>query len=212
MDDQPAVADPVVTRGFRGRRAGDAALAARTPPGQYLVEDFPVLTAGPTPVVDPATWRLRVDGLVAHAGAWSFADLLALPQVDVVTDIHCVTRWSRLDTRWRGVSLDVVMALVQPTADATHVLFHAEGGYTTNLPLDDVLDGRAWIVHTHDDAPLERAHGGPVRMLVPGRYFWKSAKWVDRIELLAEDRPGFWEQLGYHALGDPWREQRHWGD
>ncbi|MBT9255010.1 sulfite oxidase-like oxidoreductase [Phycicoccus sp. MAQZ13P-2] len=200
----------IVTRGFVGRRSGGD---PRIPPGQYLERDFPVLSAGPTPVVRREDWTLRVEGVDGSSGILSWADLHRLPVEDVRTDIHCVTKWSKLDTSWRGVDVEAVLAAVGVgTQNATHVLVHAHGGYTTNLPLADLRGGRAWIATEYEGASLAPEHGGPARLLVPHLYFWKSAKWVSGLQLLAHDRPGFWEQLGYHEYGDPWREQRYVGD
>jgi DMSO/TMAO reductase YedYZ molybdopterin-dependent catalytic subunit len=195
----------VVTRGFRGRRR-DA--DAQLPPGQYLTEDFPVLSAGPTPQLRPDRWTLTITDQVGAAARWTWADLAALPMEDITVDLHCVTRWSKLGTQWRGVSLDVL--LEQVAAPAGYALVRSYGGYTTNLPLADLVDGKAWIATTYDGAPLAPEHGGPARLLVPHLYLWKSAKWVSAITLSDEDQPGFWESVGYHAYGDPWREQRYW--
>ncbi|RYP83419.1 sulfite oxidase-like oxidoreductase [Nocardioides guangzhouensis] len=197
----------IVTRGFRGRREG---ADDRLPPGQYLTHDFPVLSAGPTPVVSRDEWTFTVRSEGGERRTWSWAELTALPVEEVTVDIHCVTRWSRLDTVWRGVSLDALLEDVESAAD--FALVHSHGGYTTNLPLEDLLDGQAWIAFEHDGDDLSPEHGGPARLLVPHLYFWKSAKWVSGIDLLVQDEPGFWEQLGYHDYGDPWREQRYQGD
>ena len=197
----------IVTPGFRGRGQQGA---APLPPGQYLAHDFPVLSAGPTPEIDLDEWSLSVTDESGGSVSWSWSDYLALPSDTPTVDIHCVTKWSKLATSWRGVSLDVILADIASAAD--FALIHSYGGYTTNLPLEDLLDGQAWIVHEFDGEPLSPAHGGPARLLVPHLYFWKSAKWVTRISLLADDEPGFWEQLGYHEYGDPWREQRYAGD
>jgi DMSO/TMAO reductase YedYZ molybdopterin-dependent catalytic subunit len=197
----------IVTPGFRGRpRAG----SDRLPPGQYLVEDFPVLSAGPTPRVVLDDWRFTLTTETGEELGWSWDELLALPQETATVDLHCVTKWSKLDTRWEGVSLDTLLADVETAAD--FALVHSYGGYTTNLPLEDLLDGKAWIAHRFDGEPLAAEHGGPARLLVPHLYLWKSAKWVRGIHLLVQDEPGFWETLGYHEYGDPWREQRYAGD
>jgi DMSO/TMAO reductase YedYZ molybdopterin-dependent catalytic subunit len=197
----------IVTPGFRGRgRRGDREL----PPGQYLVHDFPVLSAGPTPAVDLDSWTLTVTTETGVEHSWSWPELLALPQETPTVDLHCVTKWSKLDTTWQGVALDTLLADVETAAD--FVLARSYGGYTTNIPLEDLLDGKAWLVHRYDGEPLHPAHGGPVRLLVPHLYLWKSAKWVRAIDLLTHDEPGFWESLGYHDYGDPWREQRDQGD
>jgi DMSO/TMAO reductase YedYZ molybdopterin-dependent catalytic subunit len=196
-----------ISRGFRGRRT-DPELAARIPPGQHLVSDFPVLSAGPTPHTPLDRWDLQVTGPLT--ARWTWEELLALPREDITVDIHCVTKWSKLDTHWTGVSLDMLLGDVGN--DAGYLLAHCDGGYTTNVPLEDVLDGKAWIAYEYDGEPLHPEHGGPARLLVPHLYFWKSAKWVRRLELLDDDQPGFWEELGYHNYGDPWQEQRYWGD
>jgi DMSO/TMAO reductase YedYZ molybdopterin-dependent catalytic subunit len=196
-----------ISRGFRSRRT-DPAIAARIPPGQHLVTDFPVLSAGPTPHTRLDQWDLQVSGPLS--ARWTWAEFQALPREDFTVDIHCVTKWSKLDTHWTGVSLDTLLGDVGN--DAGYLLAHCDGGYTTNVPLEDVLDGKAWIAYEYDGEPLHPEHGGPARLLIPHLYFWKSAKWVRRLELLDDDQPGFWEQLGYHNYGDPWQEQRYWGD
>ena len=196
-----------VTRGFHGRRRDSD---ARLPPGQYLTPDFPVLSAGPTPRIATDDWELTVVTEDGTRRAWSWPDLMALPADEVTVDIHCVTSWSKLDTVWRGVSLDTLLADVETAADFAMV--HSYGGYTTNLPLEDLLDSQAWVAFEYDGDDLHPEHGGPARLLVPHLYFWKSAKWVREIELMLDDSPGFWEQLGYHDYGDPWREQRYQGD
>ena len=198
-----------VSRGFRGRPRRDVD-PARIPPGQYVVDDFPVLSAGPTPRTETADWSFRIDGEVDDAPTWTWDELMALPQETFTVDIHCVTKWTKLDTTWTGVSIDTLLEGVD--TEAEHVVAWCDGDYTTNLPLEDVTGGRAWLVHTFEDEPLGREHGGPARLLVPHLYFWKSAKWVRGIELRTEDEPGFWEGYGYHNYGDPWREQRYWGD
>ena len=196
------------SRGFFSRRPRPD--PTRVPPGQYLTDDFPVLSAGPTPHVPLDEWSLAIVGAVEEPGSWTWDELNALPIETITKDIHCVTKWSKLDTRWAGVSLDVLFEAVQPTGDYLSVLSH--GGYTTNVPLSDATDGKAWIATTFDDEPLESEHGGPARFLIPHLYFWKSAKWVRGLEVLHEDQPGFWEINGYHNYGDPWQEQRYWGD
>jgi DMSO/TMAO reductase YedYZ molybdopterin-dependent catalytic subunit len=198
-----------VSRGFLGRRRHDAP-PGRVPPGQYLTDGFPVLAAGPTPRVELSEWRLSVVGEIDEPLTWSWDELRALPQEEITVDIHCVTKWSKLDTGWVGVSLDTLLADVETSAE--FVLARSYGGYTTNLPLADVSDGKAWIAHTYNGEPLDPEHGGPARLLVPHLYFWKSAKWVTEIELRGDDEPGFWESYGYHSYGDPWREQRYAGD
>lgn len=193
--------------GFQGRRrTTDPAL----PPGQYLTEDFPVLSAGPTPRVPLDRWEFVLTTETGDEVRWSWAELMELPQETPTVDIHCVTRWSKFGTSWQGVSLDVLLDGVDTAADYAQA--HSYGGYTTNLPLDDLRDGRAWVVHGYDGEPLPAEHGGPARLLVPHLYFWKSAKWVRGLRLTVEDEPGFWETAGYHDYGDPWREQRYQGD
>jgi DMSO/TMAO reductase YedYZ molybdopterin-dependent catalytic subunit len=196
----------VISRGFHGRRRGDE----RLPPGQYLERGFPVLSAGPTPRVQTSTWQFTITTETGEKRSWNWQQLMALPQVDVATDIHCVTKWSKLDTHWRGVSLDTLLDGIQ--TNAGYVMARSYGGYTTNLPLPDIRDGKAWVVYEYEGEPLHAEHGGPARMLVPHLYFWKSAKWVNGLDLMVHDKHGFWEDLGYHDYGDPWREQRYQGD
>ena len=198
-----------ISRGFHGRRRDDAQ-AARIPPGQYLTTDFPVLSAGPTPHTPLNQWTFTIDGAVAQSRSWTWDEFQALPQDTFTVDIHCVTRWSKLDTTWTGVALDTLLAEVE--TDARYVSAWCDGGYTTNVPLDDLRGGKAWIAHTFDGEPLHPEHGGPARLLVPHLYFWKSAKWVRGLSLTVEDTPGFWEGYGYHNYADPWREQRYWSD
>jgi DMSO/TMAO reductase YedYZ molybdopterin-dependent catalytic subunit len=197
----------IVTPGFRGRRRGGD---IKLPPGQYLTEDFPVLSAGPTPRVRQDNWEFTVTTEAGAVHRWSWPELRALPSETPTVDIHCVTKWSKLGTQWRGVALDTLLEDVETAAD--FVLVHSYGGYTTNLPLEDLLDGQAWIVYEYDGDELPPEHGGPARLLVPHLYFWKSAKWVRGLELSLDDQPGFWEAAGYHDYGDPWREQRYQGD
>lgn len=196
----------VITQGFQGRRSDDD----RVPPGQYLTTDFPVLSAGPTPPVDTAEWTFTVRTETDAVHRWTWAELRALPAETVTVDIHCVTGWSKLDTEWRGVPVETLLEDVDTAAD--FALVRCYGGYTTNLPLEDLLDGQAWVAFEYDGDPLRPEHGGPARLLVPHLYFWKSAKWVSGLDLGLQDEPGFWEQLGYHDYGDPWREQRYQGD
>lgn len=196
----------VISRGFHGRRSTREDL----PPGQYVVHDFPVLSAGPTPRVVPEDWEFTLTTTTGESHAWSWEDLKALPVERPTVDIHCVTKWSKFGTQWQGVSLDTLFDGVD--LDGDYAMVHSYGGYTTNLPLEDLLDGKAWIAYGYDDEDLPAEHGGPARLLVPHLYFWKSAKWVNGIRLMDSDEPGFWEALGYHAYGDPWREQRYQGD
>lgn len=194
----------VFSRGFGARRReSDPDL----PPGQYLTQDFPVLSAGPTPYIEPSEWSFSIR-TENGTRSWTWDEIHALPIEDVHTDIHCVTRWSKLGTSWRGVSLDTLLEEVE--TDYEYAMAHSYGGYTTNLPLEDLTDGKAWIAFEFDGEPLEAEHGGPARLLVPHLYFWKSAKWVRGLVMQAHDDPGFWEQNGYHIHGDPWREERYW--
>ena len=201
----------MATRGFQGRRHRER--DTRLPPGQYDVgSDWPVLTAEVTPRLDPDRWTMTVDGLVENAHTWTWEDLHLLPQSEYAGDIHCVTTWSKLGTSFGGVSVDLLLEAVRPLPNAAYVLATSTTGYTTNLPLEHVTGGKAWVVWEYDGKPLPIEHGGPVRLLVPHLYFWKSAKWVSKLSLMTRDQPGFWEQNGYHDLGDPWRQQRYQGD
>jgi DMSO/TMAO reductase YedYZ molybdopterin-dependent catalytic subunit len=197
-----------ITRGFRGRR--EPGESGRIPPGQYETHDFPVLSAGPTPHAALEEWSFTIAEGGEELARWSWEEFRALPSETVTKDIHCVTKWSKLDTEWEGVSVDTLLAGVE--TDAAYVTAWSDGGYTTNLPFEDVTDGKAWVAFAYDGEPLDPEHGGPARLLVPHLYFWKSAKWVRGLRLMDEDEPGFWESLGYHLYGDPWREQRYWGD
>jgi len=198
-----------ISRGFHGRRRPDVD-PSRSPPGQYLVNDFPVLSAGPTPHTPLEEWSFTIDGAVDEQVSWPWQQFLGLPAETFTVDIHCVTKWSKLDTTWKGVSLDTLLAGVD--TEAEFVTVWCDGGYTTNLPLEDLREGRAWVVYEYAGEPLESEHGGPARLLVPHLYFWKSAKWVRGLTLTLDDEPGFWEAAGYHNYGDPWREQRYWSD
>ena len=198
-----------ISRGFQGRRRGDAD-PTRLPPGQYVTDDFPVLSAGPTPHTPLAEWDFTIRGAVDEPVAWTWDEFLALPSETVTVDIHCVTKWSKLDTVWKGVSLDTLLDGVETSAE--YVLAFCDGGYTTNLPVEDLTGGKAWVAYEYGGEPLEPEHGGPARLLVPHLYFWKSAKWVRGLELRDHDEPGFWEYYGYHNYGDPWKEQRYRGD
>jgi DMSO/TMAO reductase YedYZ molybdopterin-dependent catalytic subunit len=198
--------------GERGRRQAQklGIDPARIPPGQYLTERFPVLTVGPNPEFDLSTWDFQLYGEVEDELQLSWDELMALPQHDVVVDIHCVTRWSKLDTAWRGVLLRDLLEEARVRLAGKYVMAFSDGGYTTNLPLEVVMDDDVLLAHTYDGKPLEPDHGAPLRLLVPKRYFWKSAKFLRRIEVMSEDRMGFWELNGYHNDADPWKEQRHW--
>ena len=199
-----------VSRGFRGRHFRPAEAHERVPPGQYIANGFPVLSAGPTPHTPLSEWTfsIRQDGRVLKSWAW--AEIQALPAEDLNVDIHCVTRWSKLGTRWRGVPMETLLGAVD--SDREYLMAFCDGGYTTNLPAADVTGGRAWVAYEYDGEPLEPEHGGPARLLVPHLYLWKSAKWVRGVDLLDHDEPGFWENYGYHMYGDPWKEQRYSGD
>jgi len=198
-----------LTPGFKGRRR---VVDDRVPPGQYLTEDFPVLSAGPTPTVRTDGWTFTVTTETGERSVWSWREFAALPQETPTVDIHCVTRWSKLDTSWKGVSVDTLLAEVETggvETAANFALVHTFDGYTTNVPLQDIRNGQAWVVTEYEGKPLHAEHGGPARFLVPHLYFWKSAKWVSGITLHVEDQPGFWERGGYHDYGDPWLEQRY---
>jgi DMSO/TMAO reductase YedYZ molybdopterin-dependent catalytic subunit len=197
-----------ISRGFHGRRP--PVDPARLPPGQYLTRDFPVLSAGPTPHTPLQEWTFTIKGAIAGPRSWSWAELTSLPRETVTVDIHCVTKWSKLDTAWTGVAIDTLLEGVE--TEAQYVTAFCDGGYTTNVPLADLKAGQAWIAYEYGGEPLEPEHGGPARLLVPHLYFWKSAKWVRGLELTITDEPGFWERYGYHNYGDPWREQRYQGD
>jgi DMSO/TMAO reductase YedYZ molybdopterin-dependent catalytic subunit len=198
-----------ISRGFTGRRrqGGDP---SRVPPGQYVTTDFPVLSAGPTPHTPLDEWSFTISGQVGEPVSWPWDEFLALPSETVTVDIHCVTKWSKLDTAWKGVSVDTLLDAVN--AEAAYLTAWSDGGYTTNLTLEDVTGGKAWVAYEFDGQPLEAEHGGPARLLVPHLYFWKSAKWVRGLRLTPTDEPGFWESYGYHNHGDPWLEQRYQGD
>ena len=199
-----------LSRGFRGRRLPAGEAAGRVPPGQYVTPGFPVLSAGPTPHTPLENWTFSITQGGDTRKSWTWQQMRALPAETVTADIHCVTRWSKLDTEWEAVPVGTLLDQVEH--DAGYVLAFCDGGYTTNLPLEDVTGGKAWVAFGYGGEPLDPEHGGPARLLVPHLYFWKSAKWVRGLELLDEDKPGFWETYGYHMYGDPWREQRYAGD
>ena len=207
------MAEPFVSRGFHGRRQ-PTATEGRLPPGQYETPDFPVLSAGPTPRTDLQRWDFTVRGRSGAAARWSWDAFKALPHETITTDIHCVTKWSKFDTVWEGVSFDTLVgeANSRGVESAPYVLAVSDGAYTTNVPLADLTGGKAWVAVKYNGLPLTPEHGGPARLLVPHLYFWKSAKWVRELRFMEQDRPGFWESLGYHNYGDPWREQRYSGD
>ena len=199
-----------ISRGFRRRHTVPEGASDRVPPGQYVTEGFPVLSAGPTPHTPLTEWTFSIRRRGTTLKSWTWQEFQELPAETVTVDIHCVTRWSKLDTEWRGVPVSTLLAEVQD--DAGYVTAFSDGGYTTNLPAADVTDGKAWVAFDFGGGPLEPEHGGPARLLVPHLYFWKSAKWVRGLELMDEDQPGFWETYGYHMYGDPWKEQRYQGD
>jgi DMSO/TMAO reductase YedYZ molybdopterin-dependent catalytic subunit len=200
-----------VSRGFTGKRR-DPEAADRLPPGQHVTPGFPVLSAGPTPRISLDGWTFTIEGLVQEPVTWSWEEFLALPTQTYVADIHCVTKWSKLGTEWEGVSVDTLFEHVALDPKARYVMAFCYGGYTTNLPLPDMVGGKAFVAYKYDGRPLSPEHGGPARLVVPHLYFWKSAKWVRGLRLLKEDQPGFWESMGYHNHGDPWKEERYRGD
>ena len=203
--------DNFISRGFLGkRRQADA--GSRVPPGQYITPDFPVLSAGPTPRIPLDAWSFTINGLVSQPVKWSWEEFQKLPSQTFNIDIHCVTKWSKLDTHWGGVSIDTLFEQVEIDPRAAYVTAFSEGGYTTNLPLADLLNGQAFLAYQYEGAPLPPEHGGPARLVVPHLYLWKSAKWVLGLTLMEFDRAGFWESLGYNNHGDPWKEERYWGD
>lgn len=206
------MAKQVISRGFRSRRAAEPR-SDRVPPGQYATDDFPVLSAGPTPRTELARWTLVIQAGGSILAEWGWDSFQALPQFELQTDIHCVTKWSKLNTRWQGVTFDTLLeAAGVAAAPEAFVMAHCDGGYTTNLPVADLGGARAIVATQFDGRALAPEHGGPARLLVPHLYFWKSAKWVRRLRFMERNEPGFWEGFGYHIYGDPWREQRYSGD
>jgi DMSO/TMAO reductase YedYZ molybdopterin-dependent catalytic subunit len=181
----------------------------RLPPGQRLVREWPVLDLGVTPKITKEKWRLRVDGLVEKRLILRWEDFLALPQIELTSDIHCVTGWSRFNNRWKGVSAKHLVFMVTVAKEATHCVLHCTDGYTTNVLIDRFRADDVILAHSWNGAPLTIAHGGPLRVVLPQWYFWKSAKWIRRIEFVSADRPGFWESRGYHNYGNPWNEERY---
>ena len=200
-----------LSRGFTGMRRHEAP-SERVPPGQYVTDDFPVLSAGPTPRTPLDKWTFEINGLVRQPIKWSSAEFQLLQSKHFTVDIHCVTKWSKLDTQWEGVSLDILLDAVEVDANAHFVTAFCDGGYTTNMPLKEIVGGKAFIGYQYEGAPLAPEHGGPARLVVPALYFWKSAKWVRGMTLIENDKPGFWESLGYNNHGDPWKEERYYGD
>ena len=203
------MAEPFVSRGFVGKRREGIDKAGRIPPGQYLTDDFPVLSAGPTPHLALDRWTFRIEGLVKESASWNWEEFLKLPAQTFVVDISCVTKWTHLDMRWLGVSVDTLLEHVEIERKAAFVTAFSHEGYTTNLPLADILNGRAFVAYQYEDKPLVPEHGGPARLVVPHLYFWKSAKWVAGLRLMEKDKSGFWESAGYNNHGDPWKEERY---
>ncbi|GAB4005722.1 sulfite oxidase-like oxidoreductase [Spirosoma migulaei] len=194
-------------KGFGRKR--ESTSSERIPPGQYETYDFPVLTAGPTPRIPLTTWSFALEGLVETPIQWSWEQFNALPKQSFTNDIHCVTKWSKLDTHWEGVSIETLLEHVDLKPEARYVMAYSYGDYTTNIPLDDLRLGKAFIGINFDGKPLTPEHGGPARLVVPHLYFWKSAKWIKGLRFMESDKPGFWERGGYSMYGDPWKEQRY---
>jgi DMSO/TMAO reductase YedYZ molybdopterin-dependent catalytic subunit len=203
------MAGKFISRGFLGKRR-QPETADRLPPGQYLAPDFPVLSAGPTPYTPLDQWTFTIEGLVQQPVEWSWAEFLKLPARSYNVDIHCVTKWSKLDTHWKGVSLDTLFEQVEIDPRAGFVTAFSDRGYTTNMPLGDLTADQAFVAYQYEGQPLAPEHGGPARLVVPHLYFWKSAKWIRGLRLMEVDQPGFWESLGYNNHGDPWKEERYW--
>lgn len=197
---------------FSQKKAKPPGDTGRVPPGQTLTKGFPVLTYGSAPVIEQEAWRCRITGLVDNEITITWDELMAMPQTTQTCDIHCVTTWSKLDTTWTGVRVrdffDAIADRCRPLDQATHVMQHCYGGYTTNTPREDLFEDNVLVAHTYEGEPLAVDHGGPVRLVLPKLYFWKSAKWLNGFEFMAEDRRGFWERYGYHNYGDPWKEER----
>jgi len=203
--------DRFVTRGFEGRGRAPGS-ANRIPPGQHEIKDFPVLSAGPTPHTPLEKWTFAIEGLVDQPVSWTWSEFLDLPAQEFIVDISCVTKWTHLDMRWYGVSVDLLLEHVRLDPKAAFAIAFGDGGYTTNLPIPDLVNGQAFVAYRYDGQPLSAPHGGPARMVVPHLYFWKSAKWVRGIRFVERDKPGFWESLGYNNHGDPWKEERYSGE
>ncbi|RZL92491.1 MAG: sulfite oxidase-like oxidoreductase [Variovorax sp.] len=201
----------MATRGFTGRRPG-AAFARRLPPGQFETDDFPVLAKGPTPRIDPATWRFTLSHGPKPLASWNWAEFQALPRTRWQGDIHCVTTWSKFDTVWEGVGIDDLFAAAGIAPPTGFLLALSFDDYDTNVPVADLVGGRAMVATHFGGQPLTAEHGGPARLLVPHLYFWKSAKWLKGLKFTARDEAGFWELRGYHMYGDPWRQQRYSDD
>ena len=205
------MSESFTSRGFFGKHRQDGP-AERVPPGQYITSDFPVLSAGPTPYTPQDQWSFEINGLVKKSLRWSWAEFLKLPSRHYTVDIHCVTKWSKLDTEWEGISVDTLLESAEVDPKAEYLVAFCDGGYTTNMSLREVTGGKAFVGYRYAGSPLAPEHGGPARLVVPQLYFWKSAKWVRGLTLLEKDAPGFWETLGYNNHGDPWKEERYRGD
>jgi len=201
----------MISRGFSGHRR-PADIEKRLPPGQYLVEDFPVLSAGPTPHTPLDRWSFTIEGLVKSPVTWNWEAFQKLPSQTFTVDINCVTKWTKLDTTWLGVSVDTLLQAVEIQAAGQYVMAFSDGDYTTNIPLAEMTNGQAFVAWEFGGKPLAAEHGGPARLVVPHLYFWKSAKWIRGLRLMNRNEPGFWESLGYHIHGDPWKEERYSGD
>jgi DMSO/TMAO reductase YedYZ molybdopterin-dependent catalytic subunit len=199
------------SRGFKGKKRQEEP-SGRVPPGQYVTNDFPVLSAGPTPHNPLEQWTFEVNGLVRQPKRWSWVEFQQLPSQQFTVDIHCVTKWTKLDTQWEGVSIDTLFEYVDIDPNAHFVLAYSDGGYSSNMPLDEMINGKAFIAYNYSGAPLPAEHGGFARLVVPALYFWKSAKWVRGLTLMEKNKRGFWESLSYNNHGDPWKEQRYFGD
>jgi DMSO/TMAO reductase YedYZ molybdopterin-dependent catalytic subunit len=200
----------MVTRGFFGRRHPEP--PRPIPPGQYLENGFPVLSAGPTPRVPLDSWSFSLEYKGEKLASWTWDQVKALPQTELTVDIHCVTKWSKLDTKWKGVTIDDFLSAAGIEPPTAYTMAFCDGGYTTNVPLADLTGGKSMVAFEYDDQPLHPDHGGPARLFVPHLYLWKSAKWLRGLRFIEQDEPGFWERYGYHMYGDPWKEQRYWND
>ena len=205
------MASQFISRGFLGKRR-QVEEGGRVPPGQYVTPDFPVLSAGPTPRISLDQWSFYLQGFGQKRIQWSWEEFLRLPAKSYKVDIHCVTKWSKLDSEWEGVSVDTLLSHFELDPRAAFVTVHSYGDYTTNLPLSDLINDRAFIAYRYGGLALAPEHGGPARLVVPHLYFWKSAKWVHGFQFMEHDMAGFWESLGYHNRGDPWKEERYQGD
>lgn len=200
-----------ISRGFIGRRRRSGP-PDRVPPGQYVTNDFPVLSAGPTPRIPLTKWQFTLEQLGREEITWTWDEFMQLPAQEYVVDVHCVTKWSKLDTRWTGVSVDILLEHLTLDPRVMYVMAYSYGGYTTNIPLVEIINGQGFVAYAYEGQPIPPEHGGPARLVVPKLYFWKSAKWVHGLRLMERDKPGFWETFGYHNHGDPWKEERYSGD